>query len=110
MKATRIGYFSYGVADLFEELVKGQIFVEIGGSREAVFGGWKDSGLCFDGLAIKFAVEKDYFFADVVAFVLGRTKKAQGIKVLLNLDKFCRWDGVLCKGDNNRLGFGWHPI
>ena len=80
-KPNRVRYFSHPVANLLQQLVEGQVLIQVGCRWEAIFCRRKDCGLGLKGLTIEFPADKNDFFANFVAFVFCRGKESEGVEV-----------------------------
>jgi len=98
-EAYRIANLTDPIADLLEELMKGEVLVEISGSRQAVLRGRQDGRLGLDGFAVQFAAEEDYFLPGFGPTMLVGGEEPERVEVLLDVDEVLRVFG--------ERRFGW---
>src|ERR1035441_7824986 len=67
--------------NLLQQVVEGQVLIQVGCRWEAIFCRRKDCSLGLNGLTIEFPAEKNDFFANFVAFVFCRGKESEGVEV-----------------------------
>ena len=86
--------------------MKGEVLVQISGSRQAVLRGRQDGRLGLDGFAVQFAAEEDYFLPGFGPTMLGWGEEPESVEVLLDLDEVL-WvfgEGRFGWRDSNRNG------